>query len=104
MASPLAKELQPFQVKQFEPITEYCRKLFEQYREVRVTVLGYLRDTSGKRAELPTHSRKHKIITPGMKIMLRGPSQRRAGGRGPYKEPFSDPCQVLEVHGNECKV
>ena len=34
LASPLEKELQPFQVKQFEPLTECCSQLFAQYREI----------------------------------------------------------------------
>ena len=104
LASPLEKDLQPFRVKQFEPLTEYCSKLFAAYREIRVRCLGYLRDTAEKRAELANRARKHKVITPGMRVMLRDPRHRKAGGRGPYKEPFSDPCLVLEVTGNKCKV
>ena len=104
LATPLERELQPFHVKQFEPLTEYSSKLFTAYREMRVRVLGYLCDTAGKRAELANRARKHKVITPGMRVMLRDPRHKKAGGRGPYKEPFSDPCQVLEVHGNKCTV
>lgn len=104
LATPLEKELQPFRIKQFEPITEYCTKLFATYREIRVKCLAYLRDTAEKRAELANRARKHKTITPGMRVMLRDPRHRKSGGRGPYKEPFSDPCEVLEVHGNKCKV
>ena len=80
LASPLEKELQPFRVKQFEPLTEYCAKLFEQYREIRVKALGYLRESQEKRAELANRARKHKVITPGMRVMLRDPRHRKAGG------------------------
>ena len=33
LATPLERELQPFRIKQFEPITEHCAKLFATYRD-----------------------------------------------------------------------
>ena len=106
LATPLEKELQPFRILQFEPITEYCTKLFATYREIRVRCLAYLRDTAEKRAELANRARKHKTIKPGMRVMLRDPRHRKSGGRGPYEEPFSDPCLALKsspMQHNEVK-
>ena len=34
----------------------------------------------------------------------RGPRQRKAGGRTPYKQPYTEPALVLEVHGNKCSL
>ena len=45
-------------------------------------------------------------FSPGM-FCARRPSearQRRAGGRAPYKQPLTDPCEVLEVNKNKLKV
>ncbi len=38
LATPLEKELQPFVVNQFEPMSDYVRTLFRNYREIRVRV------------------------------------------------------------------
>ena len=50
MATPLEKELQPFVPNQFEPVSDYVRTLFRNYRDIRVRVLGYLKEASEKRA------------------------------------------------------
>merc|ERR1712159_761704 len=42
LTSPLERALQPFQVQEFEPVTEYIRKLFRVYREIKVKVLTHL--------------------------------------------------------------
>ena len=39
VASPLERELQPFQVQEFEPVEDYVRNLFRNYRELKVKVL-----------------------------------------------------------------
>ena len=52
MATPLDKELQPFAVNQFEPACEYIKTLFRNYREIRVRVLGWMKKSSEKRADL----------------------------------------------------
>ena len=39
-----------------------------------------------------------------MKVVLQDPRHRQAGGRTPYKKPLSDPCEVIEVHGNTMTV
>ena len=41
LAMPLEKELQAFEVLSFEPMTDYARNLFRQYREVRAKVLEW---------------------------------------------------------------
>ena len=40
LATPLEKELQPFTVNKFEPLSDYIRTLFRNYREIRVRVLA----------------------------------------------------------------
>ena len=98
LATPLEKELQPFTVCQFEPLSEYCKKLFRNYREIRVRVLGWLRDSSAKRALTVNKFRRSKTLRPGNEVVVRDPRQRKAGGRTPYKQPYTEPCVVTEVH------
>ena len=104
MATPLDKELQPFSVNQFEPISDYLKTLFRNYREIRVRVLGWLKDSSAKRADLANRFRRFKNIRPGDEVVVRDPRQRKAGGRTPYRQPYTDPAVVLEIHGNKCSL
>jgi hypothetical protein len=104
LATPLDKELQPFAVNQFEPMSEYVRNLFRNYREIRVRVLGWLKDASVKRADLANRFRRPKSIKPGDEVVVRDPRQRKAGGRSPYRQPYTEPAIVLEIHGNKCSL
>ena len=52
LSAPLDKELLAFVVNQFEPISEYTRQLISNYKQIRIRVLGWLRDPSEKRANL----------------------------------------------------
>ena len=40
-------------------------------------------------------------MRPGDEVVVRDPRQRKAGGRTPYKQPYTDPALVLEIHGNK---
>ena len=97
MALPLEKELQPFQVLEFEPITEYAKNVFRAYREIKARVLKHYAKSSEKRAELANRFRKSRHIEPGARVVYRDPRQRAAGGRTPWKQPLSEPCTVIEV-------
>ena len=101
LAMPLEKEMQPFTVCEFEPMSEYVAKLFSNYREIRVRVLGWLKASSEKRADLANRFRVSKDIQIGQKVVLRDPRQRKAGGRTPYRQPYTDPCSVEKVTGNK---
>ena len=70
LATPLERELQPFQVNEFEPLSDYVNKLFQNYREIRVRVLGWLKQASEKRAELANRFRQSKTIQSGMEVVL----------------------------------
>jgi hypothetical protein len=100
-AIPLEKELQPFQVLDFEPVTEHAKNLFKTYREIRAKVLGWYAATSEKRAELANRFRRNKTVEVGQKVVYRDPRAKAVGGRTAWKEPLSDPCVVEAVHGNK---
>ena len=36
-----------------------------------------------------------------MQVVLRDPRHRKAGGRTPYRQPYTDPGTVVEIHGEE---
>ena len=40
----------------------------------------------------------------GDKVVIRDQSQRKAEGRTPYRQPYTDPAHELEVHGNKYQV
>ena len=80
MATPLDKELQPFMVNQFEPISDYLKTLFRNYREIRVRVLGWLKDSSAKRADLANRFRRLKNIQPGDEVVVRDRVSARLEG------------------------
>ena len=102
LASPLEKELRLFEVLPKEPVSTYVSRLYQEYRDIRVRVLAFLKTSQEKRAELANRYRKNKVITPGTSVILRDPRHRKAGGRAPYRQPYSDPCEVTETHGNKC--
>ena len=103
-ATPLERVLHPFQVPEFEPASDYVSRLFRTYRAVRNDVVAKLYASAEKRQELANRFRKPKTITPGEKVVLRDPRQRRAGGRSAYKQPLTDPCVVVAVKGNKLTV
>ena len=103
MATPLEREFQPFQVAEFEPMSDYCRNLFRNYREIQVRVLGWLRKASEDRARLANRFRRSKDVKAGDEVVIRDPRHRKAGGKTGYKEPYTDPATVLDcrVHPRE---
>ena len=80
LATSLDKELQPFVINEFEPMSDYIKKLFCNYREIRVRVLGWLYEASQKRADLTNRHRRNKAIKAGDEVVLRDPRHRKAGG------------------------
>ena len=64
VTTPLNKELQPFAVNQFEPLSDYIQMFFKNHKEIRVRVLGWLKESSAKRAELANRFRKSECVKP----------------------------------------
>ena len=100
-ATPLERDLQPFQVQEFEPLEDYVRNIFRNYRELKVKVLTHLQSKFLERAELANRFRRIKSVEVGDRVILRDQRQKRPGGRTPYKQPLSDPMTVKNRHGNK---
>jgi len=98
-ALPLEKELQPFHVLDFEPVSEHARRLFRSYREVREKVIEHYAKSSQKRADLANRFRRSRHLEPGQKVVYRDPRASKAGGRTPWRKPL-EPCTLESVSGN----
>ena len=84
----LEKELQDLEVLSFEPMTDYARNLFKQYREVRAKVLEWRAVASEKRAEVSNRHGKVKEVELGAIIVYRARSSELGGGhRGESSYP-----------------
>ena len=100
LAIPLEKDLMPFQVLDFEPISEYAKSLFKRYRELRALVLEKQAAASQKRADLANRFRRSRRLEEGDMVVYRDPRARSAGGRTPWRTGMSEPCIVDSVQGN----
>ena len=103
LAIQLEKELQPFQVSEFGPISDWARNLFRTYRTLRGNVIRWEAEASEHRASLANRFRNKKQLQEGMRVGYRDPRQRKAGGRTPWKVPL-EPCAVEAVEGNKCQL
>ena len=101
VGSPLEKELSPFQVLEFEPLTDYVRNLFAEYHTIREKILTKLARASEQRARLANRFRRARDLKVGMRVVYRDPRARAAGGRTPWKEPLTEPLVVTAVDGNK---
>ena len=97
----MEKDLQPFQVLDFEPISEWASELFAQYKKVRELVINHMANSSADRAKLANRFRKVKDFHIGDCVAFRDPRAREAGGRTPWKKPLTDPCVVTKIRGNK---
>jgi hypothetical protein len=97
---PIAKELQPFQVGEYESLTTYAQGLFRSYRQVRAAIVKHNALASLKRTDLANRFRRPKELRPGMRVVYRDPRQRRAGGRAPWREPYSEPYSIVDVEAS----
>ena len=100
-STPLERELQPFTQNEFEPVTEYVSNLFKNYREILAKCLNFFYDKAVARRNIVNKHRHSKEIHPGMEVVLRDPRKAKAGGRTPYRQPYSEPAVVTETHGNK---
>ena len=96
LATPLENELQQFTVEQFEPLSEYTKILCKNYRDIRVRVLGWLKESCMNRADLANRHRKLKTVNKCDEAVLRDPHQRKSGWRSPYRQPYTEQALVLE--------
>jgi len=103
VALPLEKDLLPLDMLQFEPVSEYARSLFQQYREVKVKVMEYWKNSSEARARLANRFRKQLTLRPGDRVVYRDPKVR-SEGRVPWKRAMTGPWVVVSTQGNKAVI
>ena len=100
----MAKELTPFQVLEFEPVSDYAKELFKSWREVRSIVLKHFSESSATRAALANRFQRSRTLEAGMRAVYRDPWSKGAGGRLPWKAPLNGPAVFVSVQGNRVQV
>ena len=70
LGAPLEHDLEPFEVMDFEPLSDHVRSIFAQYKQIRNIVLEHYRKSSSKRAALANRFRRDRTIVKGMKLSL----------------------------------
>jgi len=93
-------------VQQWEPVTDYVGKLFSNYRDIWYKVVKHIKDAAQKRVDLANRWRRPKELVPGMKVLIRDPRHKQAGGRGPYRQPPESGviADSPAPRGNKCAV
>ena len=82
VAAPLAQEILPFDLSEFEPVTDYVRTLFKEYIAIRDTVVEHYEKASATRAKTANLFRKQVTMEKEMKVVYRDPRSRAAGEGG----------------------
>ena len=100
----LEKDLQPFQLRDFEPVTDYARKLFTEYREIRETVINKKLKESQARADTTNRFRKSRELRVGQKVAYRDPRVVAAGGRSHYRRPLTSATISEVISKTKCKL
>ena len=100
----LEKDLQPFQVCEFEPVTDYARNLFAGYRRIRELIIQTKMKESAARADTANQFRKSRELRVGRRVAYRDPHANAAGGRAHYRCPLTN-AAILEVESKtKCKL
>ena len=86
LGTSLERDLQPFQILSFEPLTEWGSKCFSHYRLIREMVLKHMADASADRARLANRFRKEKFFYVGDRVAFKDPRARAAGGENSMEE------------------
>ena len=102
--TPLLRELTAFEVGELEPVSEYVKRIFASYKDIKQHVLNHLFAEKEKRALNANKHRYAKPFVEGDVVVLRDPKHKKAGGRTAGKQPSSEKCQIVEVRGNRLTV
>jgi hypothetical protein len=102
-ALPLEKDQARLEIGKFEPVSDYARRLFQQYREVRTFVMDHYAKASELRSKLANRFRKQIELKVGDRVVYRDP-KARSEGRVPWKRAMSGPWVVKTIRGNKAEL
>ena len=84
LSSKTTRDLQPFQIQEYEPVTEWAARLFREYREVRTRVLTHMAGQSQRRADAINRHRKNMSLSVGDLVAIKDKHKRKSGGGVPH--------------------
>ena len=73
LALPLEKDLSRLEIGKFEPVSDYARRLFQQYREVRTVGMDHHAKASETRSKLAKRFRRQTELKVGDRVVYRDP-------------------------------
>jgi hypothetical protein len=100
-ATTLERELQPCRIIKDEPVTDYVKTLYKNFREIYTRVVAAKFEVSQRRKEMTNRWRLNKVIVKGQKVLVKDPRHRKVGGRAPYKQPSRGPYLVEQIRNND---
>eukprot|EP00974_Lingulodinium_polyedra_P065631 6347734-Lingulodinium_polyedra.AAC.1 len=67
LATPLERELRPFEGVQYDAVSDVARKQLSLYRELRTRIVGRMAEESQKRADLVNRFRRSRTLQVGQR-------------------------------------
>ncbi|CAJ1346559.1 unnamed protein product, partial [Effrenium voratum] len=102
---PLEKDLLKSTLE-FEPVLDWARKIFGQYKAVSKVVKDHLTSASEARVRLANRYRREVDLKAGDRVVWRAPglSDPGAKGRVPWKKGLTGPWEVVSCKGNRLQL
>ena len=101
LASPLERELLPWEPAKREAVSDVAAAQFEQFRRLREVHLQQRARAGRRRAELANRTRSSRRPEVGDMVMFKDPKLSKAvAGHAPGRRPLRGPFKVVAVKGN----
>ena len=102
---PLEKDLLKSTLE-FEPVSDWARKIFGQYKAVSKVVKDHLTSASEARVRLANRYRREVDLKVGDRVVWRAPglSDPDTKGRVPWKKGLTGPWEVVSCKGNRLQL
>ena len=100
LALPLEKDVLRDSL-QFEPISDWAKKQFSQFKEIAQAVAKHWDRASEARARLANRFRRSVDLKVGERVVWKSPSARPEGaGRVPWRPGLNGPWEIVDVRGH----
>ena len=100
LAHPLEKDVLR-EALQFEPISDWARDQFVQFKEIASKVAKHWEKSSAARTKLANRFRRTVDLQIGDRVIWRSPKARPEGaGRVPWRVGLHGPWKIVEIKGN----
>ena len=100
LALPLEKDVL-HEALQFEPISDWARRQFSQFKEISQIVIKHWDRASEARTKLANRFRRHVDFKVGDRVVWKSPKGRPEGAaRLPWKPDLHGPWVIVDIRGN----